>query len=223
MSLRIPHLTARSVARTTRLFPNPTANQTLSLTLHNNRLRRFAFCHRSVHRSVHRNVSKDGVVVISENKISRLPRSGINPPQGQSLCVDLRDGLSEDEVKDVATQVEARLTEAVAAAYAARSRAHSSQQQVSTDPASDSRAASTEPPTLPAGQQQEPGSEEAESAVYMLLTYKPPHPKFPGIESTAYIDVRLYSDEDMFPVLVELRDADARITSVFEPPEIIDS
>ncbi|KAI6815329.1 hypothetical protein KC332_g10315 [Hortaea werneckii] len=214
MSLRLSHLIKRTVKTTPRPVFTPTANQTPSLTLFNKPLRKFAS---------YRSVSEDGVIVISASKIPRLPRSGINPQQGQGLCVDLRDGLSEDECKDVATQIETRITEAVAAAYAARSRAHSPQQQVSTDPASGSRAASTEPPTPPAGQQQEPGSEEAESAVYTCLTYRPPHPKFPGIEGTAIIDVRVYSDEDMLPVLVELRDADARITSVFERPEIIDS
>ncbi|RMY67619.1 hypothetical protein D0864_11539 [Hortaea werneckii] len=170
----------------------------------------------------HRSVRKDDVVVITADKIPRLPLSGINPQQEQNLWVALREGLSEDEYKDVAAQVETRMAEAVAAVYARR-RAHDPQQQVSPDPASESSAASTAPPTPPAGQQQEQRSEKADPALYITLIYKPPHPYFPGIPPIANIDIRLYSDEDMLPVLDELRDADARITSVFEAPEIIDS
>ncbi|KAI7366585.1 hypothetical protein KC336_g21293 [Hortaea werneckii] len=213
MFLRIPHLTARSVARTTRTFFTPTANQTPSLTLLNNPLRRFAFSRRSVR--------EHDVAVVPADKIPRLPLGGITQQHPQNLWVGLHHGFSEAEYKDVAAQVETRVKDAVASAFAMR-RAHHPQQQVSTDPASGSRAASTSPPTPSAGQQQESGSEEAEPALYINQIYKPPHPVFPVLEGSANIDVRVYSDEDKLPVLVELRDADHRIKCVFEQPGIID-
>ncbi|KAI7491582.1 hypothetical protein KC367_g7040 [Hortaea werneckii] len=186
MSLRIPHLT-RFVARTTRPFFTPTANQTPSLTLLNNPVRRFSFYRRSV--------CEDDVAVVPADKIPRLPLSAITQQHPQNLWVGSHHGLSEAEYKDIAGQ----------------------------DPASESSAASTASPTPPAGQQQEPGSEEAEPALYISMIYKPPLPKFPGIQGAANIDVQVYSDEDMLPVLVELRDADHRIKCVFEQPEIIDA
>ncbi|KAI7359618.1 hypothetical protein KC320_g323 [Hortaea werneckii] len=212
MSLRLSHLIKRTVKTTARPLFTPTANQKPSLTLHNNRLRRFAFYHRSVR--------KDDVAVIPANKVPHFARGRFT--QVQSLWMTLRDGLSEDEYKDIAGQVEVRLTEAVAAAYVNRG-AHYPQQQVSPDPASENSAASTAPLTPPVAQQ-EPGLEEARPALKIALIYKPPHPHFPGFEAAANIDVYIFSDEeDMLPVLVELRDADARIRSVFEQPEIFDA
>ncbi|KAI7513972.1 hypothetical protein KC347_g1073 [Hortaea werneckii] len=82
------------------------------------------------------------------------------------------------------------------------------------DPASGSRAAKTEP--------QEQRLEEARPAVEITLISKPPHPKFPGIQGAANIDVRVFGDEDALPVLIELRDASHRIKCVFEQPEILD-
>lgn len=123
MSLRLSHLIKRTVKTTARPVFTPTTNQTPSLTLHNNRLRRFAFYHRSVR--------KDDVAVIPANKVPHFARGRFTPQQVQSLWMVLRDGLSEAEYKDIAGQVEVRLTEAVAAAYANRG-AHYLQQQVST-------------------------------------------------------------------------------------------
>ncbi|KAI7090674.1 hypothetical protein KC356_g1290 [Hortaea werneckii] len=212
MSLRIQHLATRTGKTIARPFFSPTANQSSSLTFLNDRLRRFAFYRRSVR--------EDDVAVVPADKVPHLPLGSITPQQVQNLWVSLHHGLSEAEYKDVAAQVETRVKDAVASAYAMR-RAHHPQQQVSTDRASGSRAASTASSTPPAGQQ-EAWSEEARPALEISLICKPPHPMFSGLQRAANIDVRVYSDEDKLPVLVELRDADDRIKCVFEQPEIID-
>ncbi|RMY29046.1 hypothetical protein D0866_08976 [Hortaea werneckii] len=193
MSLRIPRLTTRSVARTTRLFFTPTANQTLTRPLLTRTpLRRFAFYRRSVR--------AEDVLVVSADKIPRLPVGSINREQEQYLWVQLREGLGEDEYKDVAARVEIHVTDAVAAAYA-RSRAHRQQ-----DTASGSAASQTI------------------SAISIDLIYKPPHPIFPGLQGTAAINLRvLLNDGDVFPLLFELRHADDRIKFVFVQPEIFDA
>ncbi|RMY85254.1 hypothetical protein D0861_06554, partial [Hortaea werneckii] len=204
-SLRIQHLARRTGKTIARPFSSPTANQSSSLTFLNNRLRRFAFYRRSVR--------EDDVALVPADKIPRLPLGGITQRHPQNLWVGLHHGLSEAKYKDIAGQVETRATEAAAAAYARRG-ALFSQQQVSTDPASGSRAAKTEP--------QEQRLEEARPAVEITLISKPPHPKFPGIQGAANIDVRVFGDEDALPVLIELRDASHRIKCVFEQPEILD-
>lgn len=74
---------------------------------------------------------------------------------------------------------------------------------------------------------QEKSGEEEEayttSVVNIRLIYKPPHPMFPGLAGAASIDFRVYSEEDLLPLLDELRDADDRIDFVFVQPEIFDA
>ncbi|KAI7536409.1 hypothetical protein KC331_g11493 [Hortaea werneckii] len=213
MSLRIPRLTTRSVARSTRPFFTPIANQTSSRLLlnnNNNSLRSFAFYRRSVR-------GEDVPVVPADLKVPRLPSDEIAIQQEQYLWMQLRHGLSEDEYKDVAAKVELRVTEAVVAAADARSggAAHSRQQDTASNLASEDH-----PPTFP-----EKSGEEAATtlAVNITLIYKPPHPKFPGLEGAAAIDFRVYSEEDLLPLLDELRDADDRIKFAFVQPYIFDA
>lgn len=127
MSLRLPRLTTRSVARTTRPFFTPTTNQTSLRPLLNSNtpLRSFAFYRRSVR--------EEDVPVVSADKVPRLPLfSSIARQQEQYLWMQLRHGLSEDEYKDVAAKVEMRVTEAVVAAYARSGGAAHLRQQVLT-------------------------------------------------------------------------------------------
>lgn len=132
MSLRIPRLTTpRSVARTTRLFFTPPTNQTSSRLLLNNNntpLRKFAFYRRSVRR--------EDVPIVAAAKVPRLPLDDIVKHPVQYLWMQLEHGLSEDEYKDVAAQVETRVTEAVLAAADARRSggAHSHQQVLTVSP-----------------------------------------------------------------------------------------
>ncbi|KAI6889885.1 hypothetical protein KC318_g4814 [Hortaea werneckii] len=215
MSLRLPRLTTRSVARTTRLFFTPPTNQpSLRPLLNSNTpLRSFAFYRRSVR--------EEDVPVVSADKVPRLPLfSSIARQQEQYLWMQLRHGLSEDEYKDVAAKVEMRVTEAVVAAYARSQGAAHSRQQVLTDTASNV-ARADDPPTG-----QEEGSGEAAattSVVNIRLIYKPPHPKFPRLEGAASIDFRVYSEEDLLPLLDELRDEDDRISFAFVQPLIFDA
>ncbi|KAI7221261.1 hypothetical protein KC333_g1846 [Hortaea werneckii] len=195
MSLRLPRLTTRSVARTTRPFFTPIANQTLSRPLlnnNNNRLRSFAFYRRSVR--------EEDVPVLSADKIPHLPVGSITTEQDQYLWVQLRDGLDESEYKDVAARVEIHVTEAVAATYL-RSRAY--RQKLS-------RTVDT--------------SQTISAVPNIRLSYKPPHPKFPGSEGTAAIDIRvLLNDEDVFRLWLELRHTDDRIKFVSVQEEIFDA
>ncbi|KAI7367679.1 hypothetical protein KC354_g3247 [Hortaea werneckii] len=176
MSLRLPRLTTRSVARATRPFFTPIANQTLSRPLlnnNNNRLRSFAFYRRSVR--------EEDVPVVSAYKIPHLPVGSITTEQEQYLWVQLRDGLDEGEYKDVAARVEIHVTDA------------DTSQTISAVP-------------------------------NIRLIYKPPHPKFTGLQGTAAIDIRvILNDEDVPRLLFELRHADDRIKFVFEQPMIFDA
>ncbi|KAI7331565.1 hypothetical protein KC315_g5056 [Hortaea werneckii] len=195
MSLRLPRLTTRSVARATRPFFTPIANQTLSRPLlnnNNNRLRSFAFYRRSVR--------EEDVPVVSAYKIPHLPVGSITTEQEQYLWVQLRDGLDEGEYKDVAARVEIHVTDAVAATYL-RSRAY--RQQLS-------RTVDT--------------SQTISAVPNIRLIYKLPHPKFTGLQGTAAIDIRvILNDEDVPRLLFELRHADDRIKFVFEQPMIFDA
>ncbi|KAI7241728.1 hypothetical protein KC330_g406 [Hortaea werneckii] len=236
MSLRIPRLTTRSVAKPTRLFSTPPTNQTSSRPLLNSNtpLRKFAFYRRSVR-------EEDVPVVPADLKVPRLPLGEITTQQEQYLWMQLRDGLSKGAYKDVAARVEIHVTDAVAA-YARSRRAHSSSAgiiiTVSTiishiwltgvylvrafTVGSTSDIASADHPSTVQG---ESGEEAATTPVVNItLIYKPPHPKFPGLEGTAAIDIRvLLNDGDVFPLLFELRHADDRIKFVFVQPEIIDA
>lgn len=119
MSLRLSRLTTRSVARTTRLFFTPTANQTLTRPLLTKTpLRSFAFYRRSKR--------EEDVPVVDKYKIPHLPVGSITTQEDQYLWVQLRDGLDEAEYKDVAARVEIHVTDAVAATYT-RSRAYRQQ------------------------------------------------------------------------------------------------
>ncbi|GAB1744054.1 hypothetical protein NU219Hw_g1090t1 [Hortaea werneckii] len=219
MSLRIPRLiTPRSVARTAQLFFTPPTNQTSSRLLLNNNntpLRNFAFYRRSVR--------GEDVPVVAAAKVPRLPLDDIVKHPVQYLWMQLAHGLSEDEYKDVAAQVETRVTEAVlAAADARRSEGAHSHQRVLTDAASN--VASADHASIvqeKSGEEEE--ADDTTSVVNITLIYKPPHPMFPGLEGAASIDFRVYSEEDLLPLLDELRDADDRIDFVFVQPEIFDA
>ncbi|KAI7159949.1 hypothetical protein KC349_g3761 [Hortaea werneckii] len=194
MSLCLPRLTTRSVARSTRPSFTPIANQTSSRLLlnNNNPLRRFAFYRRSIR--------GEDVPVVPEYKIPHIPVGSITTQQDHYLWVQLRDGLDEAEYKDVAARVEIHVTDAVAATYA-RSRAY--RQQLS-------RTVDT--------------SQTISAVPNIKLIYKPPHPNFPGLQGTAAIDIRvILNDEDVPGLLFELRHADDRIKSVFEQPEVFDA
>ena len=201
MSLRILHPT-RTAGKAQTFFA-PT-NRTLSRPLLN--ARNFAFYRRSIREA--------DVAVAAACKIPR-PLDRITP---QSLWMQLKDGLSEQEYKDIAARIETHVTNAVAAYERVASR----ESKVSVADMTRLSAVAVQGSFLlqDSAFATSDGSTQESEAVVISLISKPAHPIFPGLASTAQINIQVFSDA---PLLVELQFADDRIKFVFIQPEIVDA